>query len=415
MNKMKDLTTNFEKELDQLLKQYFGDEELRRIYYRVDPQKEESNKVSEMINDFYRNQLDINVDSCNERLKIDKTITFSEKQLIPDKFFEFMLDLGRLCLSNSKLNLASQIFKKVYKSSKKTFFKAESMLELGNVFSRRADWFRSLQAISDAAKLYKENDDKSGMAKCYNLIGSIYGERGEIEKAKIYFLESLSMINPEVESEMLANVYTNLGVIDNIQGNVHDGIKKLNNALIIYNKLGSQNRVAEVYHNIGMMYFESGDNESSIKALDEGIEIAKRGRFISALCLLYVAKSEVLISKEDINSAAVFAEKAFELSHDVDDKLTVADIYRVKGIIERHCKNYKLSENYLLDSLRINESLMNRMNLAETSLELAILYEEIENSKNKSLYLGTAQDYFKQIDASPKLKVIDSMLDVEVA
>ncbi|MEJ2194893.1 MAG: tetratricopeptide repeat protein [Ignavibacteriaceae bacterium] len=413
MNKMQDLTTNFEKELDQLLKQYFGDEELRRIYYRVDPQKEESNKVSEMINDFYKSQLNIKIDNCNERFKLDRTITFSEKHLIPDKFFEFMLDLGRLCISNSKLNLASQIFKKVYKSSKKLFFKAESMLELGNVFSRRADWIRSLQAISDAAKLYKENYDSSGMAKCYNLMGSIYGERGDMDKAKYYFLESLSLVNTDTETELIANLHTNLGVIDNIQGNVHNGIKKLNKALIIFKKLGHHNRIAEVCHNIGMMYFESGDNESSVKALDEGIEIAKRGHFISALCLLYVAKSEVFISKEDINSAAVFAEKAFEISHDVDDKLAVADIYRVKGIIERYSKNYKLSESYLFDSLRINESLQNRRNIADTSLELAILYKEIENPKNKTFYLGTAQDYYKQIDDSQKLNVIANMLGVE--
>ena len=412
---MQDLTTKFELELGQLLKQYFGDEELRGMNLSVIPRNEESNKVSEIINDFYRNQLDININNCNERVKLDRTITYSEKKLEPDKFFALMLDLGRLCISSSKLNLASQIFKKINKSSKKKFFKAESMLELGNVFSRRADWTRSLQSIINAEKLYKENDDSTGLAKCYNLLGSIYGERGNTEKAKYYFLESLSLMDTESESEMIANLYTNLGVIDNIYGNTQDGVKQLNNALIIFNKLGYHHRMAEVYHNIGMMYFESGDNESSLKAFDEGIEIAKRGRFISILCLLYVAKSEVLIAEKDINSAAIFAEKAFEISHDVDDKLTVADIYRIKGIIERHLKNYKLSEDYLFNSLRINEGLKNRMNIAETSFELAVLYEEIENSKNKTLYLETAKDYYKQINASHKLKLIDNMLGVEAA
>ena len=157
---------HFEIELNQLLKQYFDEEELNRMNHKVNPRNEESNKVSEMINDFYRNQLDININSCNERLNIDRTITFSEKQLVPDKFFEFMLDLGRLCIANGKLNLASQIFKKINKGSKKLLFKAESMLELGNVFSRRADWNRSLSAIADAEKRDKQNNDSSGMAKC---------------------------------------------------------------------------------------------------------------------------------------------------------------------------------------------------------------------------------------------------------
>ncbi len=412
---MNNSTHNFESEIDDLLEQYFGEEELKRMKLKIKPRNEECNNISEMINDFYRSQLEINIDSCNERIKIDRTITFSQKQLIPDKFFEFMLDLGRLCISSGKLNLASQIFKKINKSSNKISFKAESMLEIANVFSRRADWPGCLRTVSEAETMYKEINDSSGIAKCYNLLGSIYGERGDIEKAKTYFLESLSLINTENDSEMAANLKVNLGIIDNISGNTDDAIKHLQNALIIYEKLGNHNRMAEVNHNIGLMYFESGDNESSLKALDEGIEIAKKGRFISVLSLIYLAKAQVLIAKDEIDSAAVFADKAFEISHNIDDKLTTADVYKVKGIIERRLKNYKLSENYLFDSLRINESLENRMNIAETALELAILYEEIENSKNKNSYLETALDYYKQIDASLKVKEIDNMLGVEAA
>ncbi len=128
----------------------------------------------------------------------------------------------------------------------------------------------------------------------------------------------------------------------------------------------------------------------------------KHGRFISILCLLYLAKSQVLIAKDDIKSAAVFVDKALEISHKVDDKLTSADIYKVKGIIERHLKNYKLSESYLLNSLRINKSLKNEMNIAETSLELAALYEEMDNSKSKNSYLKNALNYYKQIQCFSK-------------
>jgi len=406
---------NFETELDLLLKQYFAEEDLNQMNLKKSPQREDNNRISEKINDFYRNQLDLNTDSFSERIKIDRTITFSEKQLNPDKFCEFMLDLGRLCISNGKLNLATQIFKKINKSSKKILFKAESMLELANVFSRRADWTRSLRAVSDAETIYKKNNDSPGIAKCYNLLGSIYGERGDIEKAKNYFLESLSLVNTEIDSEMAANLNTNLGIIDNIQGNTDDAVKQLKNALIIYNKLGNQKRMAEVNCNIGMAHFESGDYDTALEAFDEGIDIAINCRFISILCLIYLSKSQVLIEKDDISSAALFVDKAFEISHNVDDKLTLADIYKVKGIIERHSKNYKLSERYLLDSLRINESLKSQMNIAETSLELAILYEEIENSKDKNSYLGTALDYYKQIDASQKVNEIENMLGMEAA
>ena len=52
-------------------------------------------------------------------------------------------------------------------------------------------------------------------------------------------------------------------------------------------KLNNSNRIAEVNYNIGLTFMESKDYDSAIDFFDEGIEIAKRGKFISILCLLY--------------------------------------------------------------------------------------------------------------------------------
>ena len=60
---MQDSITIFETELEVLLKQYFAEEDLNQMKLKVNPPKNEDNDVSEKINDFYRNQLDINLDS----------------------------------------------------------------------------------------------------------------------------------------------------------------------------------------------------------------------------------------------------------------------------------------------------------------------------------------------------------------
>jgi len=211
---------------------------------------------------------------------------------------------------------------------------------------------------------------------------------------------------------MAANLNSNMGIIENIQENKDNAKMYLKNALLFYKKLGNHKRIAEANYNIGMAYFESNEYDSAIEAFDEGIEIAKSGRFMSILCFIYVAKSQVLIKKDDISSGAIFAEKAFEISHKVDDKLTLADIYKVKGIIERHMKNFKLSESYLLNSLRINSSLKNETNIAETSLELADLYDEINSPENKNTYLKSALNYYKQIDSAQKVREIEAQLGI---
>jgi tetratricopeptide (TPR) repeat protein len=209
---------------------------------------------------------------------------------------------------------------------------------------------------------------------------------------------------------MAAALHTNLGIIDHIQENKDGAKKHLKNALHIYKELGNNKRFAEVGYNIGMTYFESKDYEKAIAAFDEGIQIAKDGMFVSILCLLYLAKSQVLIEKDEIKSASIFVDKAFEISHNVDDKLTLADIYKVKGVIEKRQKNFKLAESYLLNSLRINNSVNNDMNIAETSLELATLYNDIDGYKSKKTYLNNALNFYKQINALQKVNEIEVQL-----
>ena len=410
---MKNSIDKFEIELNGLLKRYFNDDELNRLNLNDHPPKDGSDKITGLIKDFYRNQLHIDINNYSERIKIDRSITFSEKTLQADKFYKFLLDISQLCLSRNMLNLADELFNKVKKNGNNNVLRAESLLGLADVFSRRANWQRSLRTIEEAESIYIKLNDNSGLVKCENLLGSIYGERGDLAKAKAHFLKSLALISPENDLELAANLDTNLGIIDIIQGNTDDSIKHLTNALVSYNKLGNNRRITEIKHNIGMAYFESGDYESALEAFDEGIETAKQGGFMSILCLIYLAKSQALIAMDNIYFAARFADKALDISNSTDDKLTSADIYRVKGIIERFRENYNDAESFLLSSLRMNTSLNNEKNIAETSYELAVLYDKKNNTESKISYLKSALNYFKQVNAFRKVKKIEDMLDLE--
>ena len=163
-----------------------------------------------------------------------------------------------------------------------------------------------------------------------------------------------------------------------------------------------------------MVYLESEDYESSLKAFDEAIEFAKEGRFMSILCLIYLAKSQVLIAMDDLYYASEFADKALDISNSIDDKLTSADIYRVKGIIERLRKNYNDAETFLLNSLRMNISLKNTMNIAETSFELGLLSDEIGNESEKTDWLQKSLRYYSDIDATEKVTMIEELLQTNL-
>jgi tetratricopeptide (TPR) repeat protein len=406
--------SNFDKELDNLLEQYLGDRRLNPLNLNINLPEEGNNKIPRMINKFYLNQLQIENNNYSERIKIDRSITLSEKALHPDNFYEFLLDLGKLCLSGGRLNLANEIFRKVKTHSSKILHKVESLLGLADVFSRRADWQKSIRTIEAAASFYRELNDNSGQANCENLLGTIYGECGDLSKAKDHFLNSLLLLNPVKDLELAANLDMNLGIIDNIKGNKNDSIKHLKKALAGYIKLGNNRRIAETRHNLGMVYLDSGDHKSALESFDEGIEIAKQGRFMTILCVIYLAKSQILVATNDIRNAAGFADKALDISNATDDKLTSADIYRVKGIIERTRKNYGDAETFLLNSLRMNKSLKNARNIAETFFELGLLSADMGNESGKTDWLQKSLGYYSKIDATEKVTLINKLLSTNL-
>jgi tetratricopeptide (TPR) repeat protein len=414
---MSDSNHTFDIELDKLLKEYLGDDCYGNINLSIDYPEKEANGVSEKINNFYKDQLQINVGTYNERIKIDRTITFSEKKLDANKFCNFLIELGKVCISGGKLNLAAEVFKKanLCSSGLSKTYKAESLMGMANIHIKRGNWSRGLNIISEAQELYKEANDIHGIAVCENLIGTINGELGDIENAKKHFQQSLSLIDVETDLELAAELETNLGIIDHMEENSNDALNHLLKARKIFKELGNFKNYANVALSLGLVYFEAEDYLSAISSLDEGIEIAKQHRFLSILCLLYHAKSRVLIPTKAFYYAAEFADKALEISHDLNDKVTLADIYKVKGIIERELKNFEAAESHFLNSIRINTSLKNEMNTAETYVELGILYRELNNSNSKQSSLKNALGYYKKIKSSVKAKKIEDVLDFQEA
>jgi len=54
---------NFEIELSELLNQYFSVDELNHLNLYINPPVERSDKITGMINNFYKNQLQININN----------------------------------------------------------------------------------------------------------------------------------------------------------------------------------------------------------------------------------------------------------------------------------------------------------------------------------------------------------------
>lgn len=399
----------FEDALQKLIKDYFVEEDgFDRIFH--DSFTKDPGTFSSKISDIYKKQLDIKLEDSVDRIHIDRAVTYAQKKLEKVKFYQFTLELGNICIAAGKINLAQELFNKISRKSDDKKTKAHSLIGLADICSRTANWTRGIALVTEAENIFKENNDNTGLANCFNMLGSISGEMGEIERAKNYFNQSLLFATESSEKDLNAKIETNLGIVNSILGNVDEAIIHFETALAIYNETGDFKRVADLYLNIGLNFLRSENPRAAISAFDKGIELSLENRFIGALALLYLAKAEYLINSDDILSAKDFADKALSLSHSLDDRLTIADIYKIRGIIARELKDFATAESYLMISLRINQRQRSALNEAETAIELGIYYQLQSKYDQSNIYFNQALAYFRKNNAKDKILKVEKLL-----
>src|SRR4030065_2292175 len=104
---------------------------------------------------------------------------------------------------------------------------------------------------------------------------------------------------------------------------------------------------------------------------------AERLGYMPLVVLCYLSKRDVYTKQNDNMLASAFADKSMEIAYRLNDKLSVADIYRIKGVIQKKMNNFTAAENCFLTSLRINKEVSNKYNYAETAFELGLLYKDL--------------------------------------
>ncbi len=400
----------FSSEIKSLLSGYIQQDELNNFFEKFSLNKSADNGSAQMINKFYAQQLKIEYSFGQERMQLDRTITYAQKVLSNDKFVELLNQLALLCISKGKLNFAAEILNKLLKSCDDKKHHAAAYLLLSDVYTRRADWQKSIDALKKADILYQELADKIGRAKCQNMLGVICGEKGNLPDAKVYFEKCLELLGNDEERELAASVQSNIGIILNIQGHYDKSAEYFEKALRYFELVQDFRRVAEIRQNIGMLFLNKNDNDAALNAIDASIEIALEKKLMPVLALSYLTKANILLELNELDASLTFTNKALEVGHIIDDKLTIADAYKTKSIIERRKQNFENAENYLLTSLKINKLKENNLNAAETELELGCLYKETNKISEKDLSLASSLKRYKEMNAANEVKKIEEML-----
>ena len=144
-----------------------------------------------------------------------------------------------------------------------------------------------------------------------------------------------------------------------------------------------------------MIQTKLGSFHAAIEEFDKSISISNQNNYLSNSAIGYISKAYVYVLLKNFDLAEAFSSKALDLAYYLNDALTIAEVYKIKGMIQDELENLELSVEMLENSLRLSDDFNNQLNKAETNWALNRILtkrEKPDEAEEKRLLLSVTMN-----------------------
>jgi len=415
LDKLNSLKENSDRLFKELVYSFFNEEETSELRGLIERNSFKNISPSLKIKGKDKRQIETKF-SKGSRLGLDtdRIILYAKEKLESKKFIELLLRIGKLAIDEGEGDLSLEIFEsgiiEARGKPETAEFLAEANLLIADVYKKKTKWALSFRHLKKSKGIYKKTGNVTGEAKCSNMLGTIYGELGNFKRARSSFEESIELISHTKDHEAEGMIEINIGITSGVFGDYEKSRYYFIKALKNFEQVGDNKRLAEIYNNLGMLDYNAEKLKLALSKFDKSIDLCLEINYLPLLGLSFLGKAITYLKLKNLPMAALFTDKALDVCNKVKDRLSVADIYKVKGIIERELGEFKKSENFLKTSLMMNIELGNKLNEAETSVELGRLYEKLKDKKKSSECFMNAIFYYRGQGSKKKIREIEQLL-----
>ncbi len=351
----------------------------------------------------------------DQRIILDNSLTFTLQKLPQNKRLDFLISFVRFSRKRGKYQITKEVLLYVIRLcgnlKEYKLVKAEALTELSILYSNLADWKNSIQCLKRSQRLLSNTANNSKISINENLLATIYAEQGIFDKAITHFESAKNLTGSDKNNENAAMIDVNLGIIYSLTGKFDLSSNLLKSSLSKFENDKEKELIARTQHNLGMLHTHKEEYQKALRKFDKSILISEANRFTPLLSILYASKAFVYSEINQIENSINFTEKAFETANSINDILTIADIYKIRGMNFRKLKNYKLSKNQFQTSLRLNKDVECQLNSAETDHQFALLYIDLNNPEKAKQHLNRSLKFYLKSGMPYKAEKIRNIID----
>jgi class 3 adenylate cyclase/predicted ATPase len=335
-------------------------------------------------------------------------------------------------------------------ASRETADAAEMLITAGLICSRQGDYDQALERCQYGLKIAERLDERTVLARAYNLLGhltrllgqsamaiedfqaayELYERAGDLQGqaiaqnqlANAYF--DTGRWQPADENyrrareafDLLGDVYNrsfaenNLGGIALNQGRLDAALDYYHSALEALSRIGGSEYVLGALHNnLGATYIRRGEAEAARDHLYTSQHYFERTQSRDFLPELHRHFAEAALALGEITEAETQAQQALALARELTMRNEEGNVLRVLGEIHAAQQQYDAAEQCLHDSLYALEEAHDTYEAARTRLAVAKVRHAQGRPVTELPELTQCLDVFKRLDAQLDLQTAQEL------
>ena len=278
---------------------------------------------------------------------------------------------------------------------------ADALRQLAIVCHHRDDKMRAQELAQRSLGLATELGDDLRAAQALNALAGFDFEQGSMDSARRRFQRALALGG--AHDAVRGKVEQNLGILANIQGDHTAALAHFERALQAFAAVGDHRGRAEAEHNLGMLHADLGDYEQADAHYVRSLQLSEELGNVHLRGLVLLNRADVLAMRQRYDHAMPSAEQALAIFNEMDSKLDKADAYQIIGRIYRETGRIQLAESRLRTAVDLAIANGSVLSEAETTRELAMLYQVTGRNQEALRALNTAHRLFRRLDARREL------------
>lgn len=281
--------------------------------------------------------------------------------------------------------------------------KVEAAMVLGRIYSDQGDYEKATGYYLQSQEIYEELEDKKGTAQVYNNLGVIYASQKILDKALEYYFKSLEIRLAIDDTVMIGFSYNNIGTIYSEMKKHLRALEYFEKAMKLFKKYGNERGLGVVYNNMGEIFKKENMLDKAADFYQKSLALKRKGNNKRSLSITLNNLAEVSLRTGDIGKSRQYAQESIRQALAVGSRQEMKTAYETLSLIAEKEKDYRSALKYFKAAAQIGDSLS-----SDETIQ-AILHVEMQHEfdlKQKQYEFEQRQAFQEQEDLVQRQKLI---------